>query len=488
MRGLLVGLTALILASAAQAEPLPSITQQQVQIAGKPMAYTAEAGRTAIRDVATGEPVGHVFYVAYRAAATPGKVRPVTFIWNGGPGGPAASLHFEGAGPRRVEQGRLVDNADTWLTDSDLVFMDPVGTGFSRATTTENQKAFISIVGDIAATTEFVRAWLLEHGLEDRPLVIAGQSYGSRRAGAVGYQLVKRGFDVRGIALISNTSTLPKYDDYDRISAAVHVADYAVTALYFKKLPAEYGATPDAARANADAWVRQTYLPALMRLESLTAAERETLARQLARRTGLAPADIDRKTLVVGQGFFLGRIMPGQRLYYSDYREREPYKAPPLNAGVDYIRHDLGYASSLPYLGVEEMEQGFAPTGTYPKPVASLWSHTTVYGATEEQIAQAKADFAKLGNIGQGKFGPDPLGAGEAVKIKPDLQVIVAHGAYDPLGGCSIDAEYGKRLPSPWKERVSYRCYLAGHAIYRDAGPRAEMAADMRALARSAAR
>ncbi|MBS0332460.1 MAG: hypothetical protein JSS35_06815, partial [Proteobacteria bacterium] len=89
-------------------EPATTITRHAAAVAGGRLDYTAEAGRLPIRDVATGEPLGHVFYVAYRAQPAPGRVRPIMFIWNGGPGLPAASLHFEGAGPKRVEGGRLV--------------------------------------------------------------------------------------------------------------------------------------------------------------------------------------------------------------------------------------------------------------------------------------------------------------------------------------------------------------------------------------------
>jgi carboxypeptidase C (cathepsin A) len=111
----------------------PAITRHALKIGGLSLAYEAEAGRIPIKDVATGEPLGHLFYVAYRAPAAPGKVRPITFIWNGGPGAASASLNFEGFGPKRIEGAGLVDNVDTWLTDSDLVFMDAMGVGFSRA-------------------------------------------------------------------------------------------------------------------------------------------------------------------------------------------------------------------------------------------------------------------------------------------------------------------------------------------------------------------
>jgi hypothetical protein len=470
----------------ARAEPAPVVTQQQIQVGGRVLAYSAEAGRTPIRDVSTGEPVGYIFYVAYRTASRAGALRPITFIWNGGPGLPAASTHFEGFGPKRIEGSSLLDNADTLLTDSDLVFVDPVGTGFSRAVNLEAQTAFTSIVGDVAATTEFIRSWLLNHGDEDTPLVISGQSYGAGRAGSVAFELLKRGMKVRGLALISNTAGLPRYPDQDRISTAMHVGDYAVAALYYHKLSADLGSTPAAARASAERWARDTYLPALRRAQQLSNAERRQIAGELARRTGLKPADIDLGTLTITQGYFLGHLVPGQLPYYSDYRTLEPFHAPPLALGVHYLRHELGYASDLPYLGVEPLEDGFAPGGVYPKSVNATWVHSTVYGATPEQIAQAEAAWETKDLIGMGHFGPDLPGAAAAIERSPSLKVLVAHAAYDPLGGCSMDAELARHLTPPYREAVTFRCYLAGHAIYRDAPARALLAADLRALARHA--
>lgn len=470
----------------AQAEPAPVVTQQQIQIDGRVLPYSAEAGRTPIRDVSNGEPVGYIFYVAYRALPRAGKLRPITFLWNGGPGLPAASTHFEGFGPKRIEGSRLVDNADTLLTDSDLVFMDPVGTGFSRAINPEAQTAFTSIVGDVAATTEFVRSWLLQHGEEDTPIVISGQSYGAGRAGSVAFELLKRGRKVRGLALISNTTGLPRYPDQDRISTAMHVGDYAVAALYYHKLSPDLGSTPDAARAAAERWARDTYLPALRGVQQLSNAERRHIAAELARHIGLKPADIDLGTLTVTQGYFLGHIVPGHLPYYSDYRTLEPFQAPSLTLGVRYLRHDLGYHSDLPYLGVEPLEDGFAPAGIYPKPVNATWLHSTVYGATREQVAQAEAAWETKGLIGMGHFGPDLPGAAAAIELSPGLKVLVAHAAYDPLGGCSMDAELARQLGPPYRDAVTFRCYLAGHAIYRDAPARALLAADLRMLARDA--
>ena len=457
-----------------------------MMILGTTLAYTTEAGRVSIRDVATGEPVGYMFYLAYRVPQVPGKRRALSFIWNGGPGTPSAVLNFEGAGPKRLQNGQMVDNADTWLTDSDLVFVDPVGVGFSRAVSEAAQSDFTSNIGDVASVTEFVRSWVLLHGDEDAPLVIAGESYGAGRAGSVAYRLLQRGMNVRGLALISNTTGLPRYAGEETIAPAMHVADYAVAAQYFKRLPAELGTTPAAARASAEKWAREVYIPALRRLEKLTADEKAQVIGELARHIGLSPADINPKTLSITEGYFLGHIAHGYLPYYSDYRIRMPFKAPPLGAAIRYVRHELGYPTDLPYLGVESLQDGFAPSGTYPRTVNELWLHSTVYGATRKQVAEAEAQWEKKGLIGMGKFGPDLPGAADAIKLNPRLKLLVAHGAYDPLGGCSMDAELGRHLPSPYREDITFRCYLSGHVIVRDAQARAQFAADMRALARAA--
>lgn len=132
-------------AAALPAAETPVVTQHRMNLGGKPLAYTAETGRIAIRDAETGQPRGWMFYIAYRVPSA--KPRPLAFVWNGGPGANSATLHFEVAGPKRGEGGRLVDNAETWLTHADLVFVDPIGTGFSRPAKAEYAQAFYGTLG-----------------------------------------------------------------------------------------------------------------------------------------------------------------------------------------------------------------------------------------------------------------------------------------------------------------------------------------------------
>jgi carboxypeptidase C (cathepsin A) len=144
-------------------ENSPVVTQQEARIAGKVLKYTAETGRTAIRDVETGEPHGFMFYTAYRIAPQ-GMPRPLTFVWNGGPGADSALLHFSAVGPKLLQGDHLVDNPDSWLAVTDLVLVDPIGTGFSRPAKAEYGAEFYGTLGDVASVTEFIRAWRLEHG------------------------------------------------------------------------------------------------------------------------------------------------------------------------------------------------------------------------------------------------------------------------------------------------------------------------------------
>jgi carboxypeptidase C (cathepsin A) len=474
----------------AQVEPErpPIVTRHRITINGRPLAYTAEVGRIAIRDVETGEPHAYMFYTAYRVQPPPGKQRPVTFIWNGGPGWPSLPLHFEVAGPKRGEGDRLVENADTWLTESDLVMVDPVGTGWSRATKPEYVKEFAIIVGDVMAEAEFIRSWLLLHDADDARVIVAGESFGSGRAGRVGHALLKKGINLAGLVLISGPTDLPAFENSITVDWAMHVADMAVVGLYFKKTPPELGTAPDQVRATTERWVRERYLPAVLRVDSLSDDERTRIATELSNHTGLPVDRIDKKRLILSPQSWFG-VFPvdGKRALVSDFRRSTPVVNAWLPAAFRYLRRELGYRTDLPYVGVdggESMEQGFAPSGKYPQSMNARWVHSTIYDPTPEQFAKAREDFAKAGMLGIPKVGIMPS-TPEAITLNPNLKVLVAQGAYDPLGGCSINAERARRLASPYKEAVQYKCYDGAHMMYREPAVRTSFSNDVKALMRS---
>ena len=479
MRAALFATIALVIAAPAaahDAEPAV-VTQHEITVDGRPLRYTAEAGRLAIRDAETGEPRGWMFYTAYRASSeTP---RPLTFVWNGGPGAASTLLHFEVAGPKRIEGDRLVDNADTWLTATDLVFVDPIGTGFSRPAKAEYADAFYGTVGDVASVTEFVRAWRRLHGAEDAPLYLAGESWGAGRAANVGAALLKRGVRVDGLALISGGAGLR--DEWSRPGdvTALRIAHLAATAAFHGKGTSRDPAT---AQAAAEAWVRKTYIPALGRLASLSDAQRDAIARELAHHTGLPPSAIDRKTLTVTPRQFRTTLAPGKTLDTFDMRisARDSGAEPRAPVLLRYFIRDLGYRTDMPYVGLERLEDAYLPTGKAPQSVGARWNYATAE-VTPQERERAYAEAVRTG-AGPPQLGPPLPGTAEAVALNPKLRVLVASGLHDSLANCPGAAETARNLPAPLKASMRFKCYVGGHMMYRDADTRAEFSRDVRAL------
>src|SRR5882757_4779821 len=157
------------------------VTEHRIETARGPLLYEARTGRLAIRSAETGEVRGYIFFVAYVGKSN-GPRRPITFAWNGGPTVASAIVHMEGLGPRRRTKSGVVDNAETLLADSDLVFYDALETGFSRPAKPEFAAEFLNLQGDVAATAEFIRAYRARFRTVDQPLFIAGESYGVFRA------------------------------------------------------------------------------------------------------------------------------------------------------------------------------------------------------------------------------------------------------------------------------------------------------------------
>ena len=460
----------------------PIVTQHEVPVDGQELAYTAEVGRVAIRDVGTGEPHGYMFYTAYRAARQQdGRARrPVMFIWDGGPGAPSAWLHFDIAGPKLLRGRQLVDNPDTWLAATDLVLVDPIGTGFSRPTRVAYQPEFYGTVGDVASVTEFVRCWLILHDALGAPVFLAGESWGAGRAASVAAALEKRGIDVNGLVLISGGFGLDQRYGSPSLLQALGVVDMASTALYWHRTAPGLGTDPATVRRAAEAWVRATYAPALARVGELSLAQRRRIAVQLARFTGIAPAAIDHRTLVVTPHQFRTELLrsEGKVLYLLDGRRTSP----PSDAGTPqmlrYLRETLGYRTDLPYLGLEDLTQGFAPSGAYPASAGEQWNYATA-PMTAEQVKAAIAAAVASG-AGPPQLGPPLPGTRQALALNPRLEALVAVGMYDPYQQCARGQATEDALPSELHRAITFKCYAGGHAMYLgSAAIRAELSRDV---------
>lgn len=467
-------------------EEHPVVTKHEIEVNGGGLNYVAEVGRVAIRDVETAEPHGFIFYVAYRVPS-PGRTRPVAFVWNGGPGANSALLHFRIAGPKRAEHDNLADNPETWLTFTDLVFVDPVGTGFSRPAKSEYASEFYGTLGDTASITEFVRSWRILHGVEEAPLYLVGESWGAPRAATVGYALEKRGMRVDGLVLISGGMSLNTEYCPPALKNALRVVELAARAQYYGKTPPELGNGRDAVEKAAETWARQTYAPALDKVESLSDDERTAVIKQLSRFTGIPADQIDRKTLVITPRQFLTGLLKdqGKTLQTLDVRktvgsedgEPEAMVSPAI---LRYLRHDLGYRIDLPYIGLESWQQGYSPTGKYPEDVNERWNYATAT-VTPEEMKAAMEEASRTGS-GPPRFGPPLPATEEAVALNPRMKILVAAGLYDSYASCAVNDETSRHLPAALQRAMKFKCYVAGHAMYFDPPARLELNRDIKDL------
>ena len=472
-------------AAAATTDDDAATTRHQVSVGGTTRRYTARAGTLPIRVNETGEIHGRVFYVAYTAARTADQPRrPLTFLWNGGPGSNSVLLHLFGFGPRRVRtlhdspaascECELQDNEATWLEHSDLVFVDPVGTGFSRPARAEYGAEFYSTLGDIASIAEFVRVYLTRYDAWDAPLFLAGESYGAWRASGVAEALEQRGQRVAGVILISGGVQLGPVVD-DDMRAALFVPTRAAAALHHGRLGADLQADPPAALRQIEEWARTEYGPALQRVNALTDPERDSIVAALARFTGLDATLIDRQTLIVGRQAFAEQLLKDRRQVLSrfDTRVFDSPAAPTARGDTvnRYLRSTLAYKTDLAYQGAEG---GFVPPTSARAPsVGARWNYNQAPPA------------ARPGNLDGPPGGPQPW-LRRAMAIDPSLKAFVAAGLYDSLNSCAANAHLVSALEADLRSNVTAKCYDGGHMMYDEPTVRIQVTRDVAAFVHSA--
>jgi carboxypeptidase C (cathepsin A) len=449
-------------------------TQHSIRIDGKTLKYTAEAGRLPIRDQATGEVHGEMFFTAYRVPSrTP---RPVAFIWNGGPGANSVLLHFEAFGPRAFSDGVLSDNQATLLESADLVFVDPIGTGFSRPLKREYEAEFYNTLGDHQSVAEFIRVWRLRFGAQEAPVFLIGESFGTWRAAGVAEIMAKRGQHVAGIVLISGGAGVgPGYDTRPE-RASFRIPNRAATALHHSRLDKTVGADRETVMMAAEKWASEVYAPALARIIDLTDAEREKVARELARYTGIPESAVDRKTLEVTPRAYLALLLKDQGKTLNTFDMRIAGSG---DEGVQsgriyrYFRSDLSYATDLAYVGLGDgLGEAYSPTGAERRGINAQWNYNSGE-ITPEVMAAAQA--------GEGPPGSQPW-AINAVRLDPKLKVMVAAGMYDSLNSCAQNNALMTKLERDVASSFSMKCYAGGHMMYRDRAEGVRLSADVKAF------
>lgn len=356
-------------------------SKHTLKIGGQEIKYTATAG-TILLKLEDGTPKASIFYVAYTKddVGDPSQ-RPITFSFNGGPGSSSVWLHLGLLGPRRVQMGdagsllpppyKLVDNDASLLDVSDLVFIDPVSTGYSRAVPGEAPKQFHGVQEDVESVADFIRLWATRNKRWASPKFLAGESYGTTRAaGLSGYLQQRYGMYLNGIVLISailNFETA-EFDVGNDLPYILYLPTYTAIAWYHKKLPTDLqGDLPKAVEESRKFAVGE-YADALMTGDALSAARRTEIMQKLARLTGLSADYIDRtnlrieimrftKELLRSERRTLGRIDARFLGIDRDAAGEQPEFDPSIAAitgpysGMlnDYARNELKFDSDLPY-------------------------------------------------------------------------------------------------------------------------------------------
>ena len=428
------------------------------------LAYDVCAGTIAVASEG-GTAAADLFYTAYFARAGE-KDRPVSFVWNGGPGADSRLLHFEALGPTLVHDGALVDNPDTPLVASDLVFLDPAGTGFSRARTKADAERLYTTTGDIAATSAFVMQFLENYERDAAPLYLLGESFGTWRAAGTAEALVDKGVSVAGIGLISGG--IPLGEDRDRaLSRALSLPNRTATALALGKLDPALQARGDAAIAEATQWAREVWYPALADPALLGAAQKASVIAQLARYHGMRPEQIDPDTLWISPRDFRTGLIQDETLDVFDMRV---IGAADHGAGgeavLSYYRDRLGYR-----------EGQYAGLDTESLPVGESWQYDQAE-ITEESLARAMA--------GEGPPSPSQPWTLRTMRKAPAMRTFVAAGLYDSLNSCAANEATVASLPAGIAARIGLHCYAGGHMMYDSAEVRRVFANDLIAFIRNA--
>jgi carboxypeptidase C (cathepsin A) len=358
----------------------PVVTHHEIRVGGKTLRYTATAGMMPLKNVDTGEVEAHIFYIAYTLDGQPPERRPLTFSFNGGPGSASVWLHLGAIGPKRVRMQpdgmmpappyQLVDNEYTWLDQTDLVFIDPVGTGYSRAVKRDQTRKFLGLRGDIESVGEFIRLYLGRSERWSSPLFLVGESYGTTRAAGLSGYLVEHGIAFNGIMLISSILNFETTDftPGNDLPYILFLPTYADTAWYHKKQPPDLLGDFAKMRTDVEQWAANGYAEALAKGDRLTPQERAAAAEKLSRYTGLSKTYVEQSNLRIDEPHFVKELLRDQnktvgrldsrftgsdRSQIAETARYDPSMSairPPYTAMFNqYVRTELGYKSDLEY-------------------------------------------------------------------------------------------------------------------------------------------
>jgi len=455
--------------------PNVSVTRHSGTFGGQRISYTATAGETYLRGD-DGTPRAAIFSTSYvKEPRDPG--RPVTFLFNGGPGSGSVWLHMGAFGPKKVaipsdgtDDGPppypIVDNPDALLDVTDIVFIDPVGTGFSHALGKTDPKDFWGVTKDAESVAQFIRLWLNDNGRWNSPKYLGGESYGTTRTAAVVNQLEGTFNDVslNGLILISTVLDFGAGADVpgNELSPILNLPSMAATALYHGKAQAS---SVEAFVEEARRFAIGPYAAALLKGQRIGAEERARVRRELARFTGLSENYLEQADL---------RVDPG-RFYKELLRDR----------GLTVGRLDSRYTG-----------RDYDNAGETPDNDPSFYGIDAGYTAAINQHLRdtlkyrSDRSYVTIGNVGPwdwrlglGRDRDAYLNVtpyiGKALRENSGLRVFVGQGYYD-FATPFFAAEYALTRTGIPQDRIRYEYYGSGHMMYVREQDRGKLSRDVR--------
>ncbi len=453
------------------------VTHHSAVIGGREIAYTATAGTLTVRDD-EGKPTLSMFYVAY---TTGDAHRPVTFLYNGGPGSSTMWLHMGSLGPRRVVTDspqatkgppfEMVDNNASLLDKSDLVFIDAPGAGFSRPLGDTKLAAFWGTDPDIDAFAHGIERYLTLYDRWNSPKFIFGESYGTTRSAGLSYRLGEDGVQLNGVILLSSILNYgrraPGFDQ-EMIN---YLPSYAAAAAYHNRLASPPADVMAFLREVRD-WARGPYALALAQGQNLPDAERQTIAQKMSAYTGLPVDYILRADLRVGPSEFREELLRDKRLMLGRYDARfTGYDTDALGENPEYDPSDSGitgaFVSAFHHYLTADL--GFVTDMTY---------RPTYYSAGIQWDFNHRPPRSMYGGTNQADVALD-LSA--AMRENPHLLLYSLNGIYDfatPFFGTEYDLGH-MQLPPNLRGNVRFAYYPSGHMVYLNTEALKSMKADL---------
>jgi carboxypeptidase C (cathepsin A) len=445
----------------------PSVTKHSITIGGKTLSYTATVGYLDMRDE-KGKILGYMYYTAYVKDGEDPTKRPLTFAFNGGPGTSSCYLHLLLIGPRRAlldENGntlppppKLVDNEYTWLKFSDIVMIDPIATGFSRAELGVNYGNFLGVQQDADSVADFIRLFLNENNRWISPIFIAGESYGGVRGSMLVNVLQSDNnikLNVNGIIFISPALDMNALHTWGGsvLSLSLYFPTYATTAWFHKKVAPEYQDDFERLLKDAKHFALYEYMPALIKGSSMSEDEMRAVAGKMAKFTGLSVDYIMEQKLRVNSIMFREELLrsEGKSLDRLDARfETGAYELTTTLSPLlhNYLKVELGYDTLTPY-----------------------------------SISANISNFYGMWNWGGDRGGFSVLDAlAETMNNNRAMKVFAAEGYYDyACPFFTVEYSLDQMLLKPGvRENITQKAYHAGHMVYTPLKNLAEFTEDVK--------